>query len=255
MADAQKEDLPPPPYPDHQASSSDTAAPPQYGSGSSQFTTATATADEKRKSMPNKLHIYHENDLKTKNRRLWVTALGSDERLYDVTLSSLYSKAHMTVHRGVKTNGQVLAQVFFDEKDKEGKYMEITFPESGEKIRIEELGLENKKVPVKIEGKECWWRGTKEHEHEHKGKGKVGDAELVDGDGRVFAVFLNEWKAGGVEKESVGTLEFQGEDLSLEMVDKVTTSLLVLVERYQFMKGTVAKKAGDAAFLLLCTVS
>lgn len=252
------QEAPPPPYPDHQDNSS-TSPPPHYGATTSHPNT---TLSEKHNLIPSNMHLYDHRGLTLNERDMYVLDDTQKTREYGVQFCLDDSK--MTIRRVDKT-GPVIAQTILPYKEKisqkSEQQIEIEFFDSGGKVLLEEKteGEEEKKgkqkgkkgkipnvqkVQVQALGKIFWWVSTGKDENDSKGKGKVGNVEFVDGDGEVLAVFLNEWKAKGVEEHSVGKLELMEGSVKVNrmLAERVVVSLLVLVERYQFMEGVGARQ-------------
>lgn len=167
----------------------------------------------------------------------------------------------MYVHRGNRL-GPIIGQASFPKKE---YHVAITFPD-GEEIQIEDvdpnIGRAAFQLPLNSGERTFYWASTEKYEHEFKGKSRgmetVGDVELRDETGKVYGVFLNEWKApGSKDRENVGRLDlFEVEDEKL--VDQWVVTLLALVEKYVLGgKLHYGKLAGGVAAgaVALCVVS
>jgi hypothetical protein len=262
------EDTPPPPYSEpyseFQAQSfpSGPSQPPSSNgqlknsspSGDSKLT--VQTADGARLVMA-RLYVFNDPGVLPKHRELYVKPEGSKSNAYHVDFPS-GSAAAMHVHRGDES-GPIVGQVSFLAK---GSHIEIVFPD-GESIQIEDIHPNTRRVAARLVVSGVpqifYWTSTENYEHEYKGKGLVGDVELVDETGRVYGVFLNEWRASGSkDRTRVGQLNLLEPEVEDRLVDQWVVTLLALIESYVTVSSAKCGKmttSAAAAAVAFCVVS
>jgi hypothetical protein len=261
------EDAPPPPYSESQdqsfpsgqsqPQSSNRQSNPSSSSLDAKLTVQTADGAN---PVMARLHVFNDPGVRPGHREMYVKAEGSTSKAYHVEFPS-GAAAAMHVHRGDQM-GPLVGKVSFVTK---GSPIEIAFPD-GESIEIEDIDPSTRRVAVRLlvsgVSQIFYWASTENYEHKYKGKGPVGDVELADETGRVYGVFLNEWRASGSkDRTRVGQLNLLEPEIEDWLVDQWVVTLLALIERYMIVSsvksGKIAEVAAGAAAatVAFCVVS
>jgi hypothetical protein len=202
-------------------------------------------------------HIFNDPSSLLEHREMYVEEERSKLKTHSVEFKSGNAPA-MYIHRGDNL-GPIIGQVSFVGN---GPSIELVFPD-GENVKIEDIDPTTTRIPIKllVNGvhRLFYWARTEEYVHENVGKSSVGDIELADETGKIYAVFLNEWRgSGSKEKKRVGQLDVLESGVEDRLIDQWIVTLLALIERYvvvsshKFGKFAAGTAAAAAAF---CVVS
>jgi len=169
-------------------------------------------------------HIYHSNTGIFSSRTLGITLNDKKSVVWHVTFprgaNPFSSKPDIQVQRS-SADGPVVGTARYHSFSPD----EISFPVmKSASTTLERDGMFTRRHRIKLDGKPYYWKGT----HQDASVFSSGNLKFVDGDGRVYAVFMSvEHKA--IKK--VGRLSIVVPGLDERLLEQIVVSCMVLYEK------------------------